>query len=167
MLPQDLNHLGQGQIVTENGQLTVLTVDDNDILRYTMKRMLSDAGYRVIEARTGGEALKRAKEMPDLITLDINLPDIDGFQVCAKLKSNPQTSRIPVLHVSGTFVEPEYRVRGLQGGADAYLAEPKALGEAYRSAFGRHYPTMAVVEVKRLVEKAALLEIEATAIVPV
>jgi enamine deaminase RidA (YjgF/YER057c/UK114 family) len=49
---------------------------------------------------------------------------------------------------------------------DAYLAEPKELGEAYRSAFGRHYPTMAVVEVKRLVEKSALLEIEATAIVP-
>jgi signal transduction histidine kinase len=110
--------------VTENGQLTVLTVDDNDILRYTMKRMLSDAGYRVIEARTGGEALNRAKELPDLITLDINLPDLDGFQVCEQLKSNPLTSRIPVLHVSGTFVEPEYRVRGLQGGADAYLAEP-------------------------------------------
>ena len=49
---------------------------------------------------------------------------------------------------------------------DAYLAHPKELGEAYRSAFGRHYPTMAVVEVKRLVEKSALLEIEATAIVP-
>jgi enamine deaminase RidA (YjgF/YER057c/UK114 family) len=50
---------------------------------------------------------------------------------------------------------------------EAYLADPKGLGEAYRAAFGRHYPTMAVVEVKRLVEKAALLEIEATAIVPV
>jgi enamine deaminase RidA (YjgF/YER057c/UK114 family) len=49
---------------------------------------------------------------------------------------------------------------------DAYLADAKALGEAYRSAFGRHYPAMAVVEVKRLVEKSALLEIEATAIVP-
>jgi signal transduction histidine kinase len=115
--------------VTENGQLTVLTVDDNDILRYTMKRMLADAGYRVIEARTGGEALSRANELPDLITLDINLPDIDGFQVCAQLKSNPLTSRIPVLHVSGTFVEPEYRVRGLQGGADGYLAEPVDRGE--------------------------------------
>jgi enamine deaminase RidA (YjgF/YER057c/UK114 family) len=50
---------------------------------------------------------------------------------------------------------------------EAYLAKPKELGEAYRSAFGRHYPTMAVVEVRRLVEKSALLEIEATAIVPV
>jgi enamine deaminase RidA (YjgF/YER057c/UK114 family) len=50
---------------------------------------------------------------------------------------------------------------------DAYLADPKSLGEAYRAAFGRNYPAMAVVEVRRLVEKAALLEIEATAIVPV
>jgi enamine deaminase RidA (YjgF/YER057c/UK114 family) len=50
---------------------------------------------------------------------------------------------------------------------EAYLADPKGLGAAYRGAFGRHYPTMAVVEVKRLVEKAALVEIEATAIVPV
>jgi enamine deaminase RidA (YjgF/YER057c/UK114 family) len=49
---------------------------------------------------------------------------------------------------------------------EAYLADPKGLGEAYRTAFGRNYPTMAVVEVKRLVEKAAMLEIEATAIVP-
>ena len=50
---------------------------------------------------------------------------------------------------------------------EAYLADPKGVGEAYRAAFGRSYPAMAVVEVKRLVEKAALLEIEATAIVPV
>jgi len=50
---------------------------------------------------------------------------------------------------------------------DAYLADPKGLGQAYRTAFGRHYPTMAVVEVRRLVERAAVLEIEATAIVPV
>jgi enamine deaminase RidA (YjgF/YER057c/UK114 family) len=50
---------------------------------------------------------------------------------------------------------------------EAYLADPKGVGEAYRSAFGRNYPAMAVVEVRRLVEKAALLEIEATAIVPV
>ena len=50
---------------------------------------------------------------------------------------------------------------------EAYLAEPKKVGDAYRSVFGRNFPTMAVVEVKRLVEKAAVLEIEATAIVPV
>ncbi|MFI5010788.1 MAG: RidA family protein [Hyphomicrobiales bacterium] len=50
---------------------------------------------------------------------------------------------------------------------EAYIAHPRQLGDAYRAAFGRHFPAMAVVEVKRLVEKSALLEIEATAIVPV
>jgi DNA-binding response OmpR family regulator len=47
-----------------------------------------------------------------------------GFQVCRQLKSDPKTASIPILHVSSTFVDPEYRVKGLDGGADAYLAEP-------------------------------------------
>jgi signal transduction histidine kinase len=59
-----------------------------------------------------------------LITLDVNLPDMTGFQVCHQLKSDPKTASIPILHVSSTFVDPEYRVKGLDGGADAYLAEP-------------------------------------------
>src|SRR5262249_40124526 len=61
---------------------------------------------------------------PDLITLDVRLPDIDGFEVCRLIKDNPSTAHIPVLHVSATFVDAEHRVRGLQGGADAYLSEP-------------------------------------------
>jgi signal transduction histidine kinase len=105
-------------------QLTVLTVDDNEVLRYSLTRMLADAGYNVVEAKTGNEALKLAADLPDLITLDVNLPDIDGFQVCRSIKSDPRTKHIPILHVSGTFIDPEYRVRGLNGGADAYLAEP-------------------------------------------
>jgi signal transduction histidine kinase len=102
----------------------ILTVDDNDAMRYSLVRSLKDAGYNVIEARTGKEALAMAAEAPDLITLDVNLPDMSGFQVCRQLKSDPQTSSIPILHVSSTFVDPEYRVRGLDGGADAYLSEP-------------------------------------------
>ena len=105
-------------------QRTVLAVDDNEVLRYSITRMLLDAGFRVIEAKSGREALELAATLPDLITLDINLPDIDGFQVCRQLKTNPETSHIPILHVSGTFVDPEFRVQGLKGGADAYLAEP-------------------------------------------
>jgi len=103
---------------------TILTVDDNDALRYTLSRALRSGGYTVTEARSGAEALKLADQMPDLITLDLNLPDIDGFEVCRRLKSNPQTAHIPILHISATFVDPEHRVRGLEGGADAYLAEP-------------------------------------------
>jgi Signal transduction histidine kinase len=103
---------------------TILTVDDNDALRYTLTRALRSGGYNVTEARSGSEALKLADQMPDLITLDLNLPDIDGFEVCRRLKANPQTAHIPILHISATFVDPEHRVRGLEGGADAYLAEP-------------------------------------------
>jgi signal transduction histidine kinase len=102
----------------------ILVVDDNDALRYSIKRSLIEGGYNVVEARTGAEAFLRAEEQPDLITLDINLPDMDGFQVCRQLKSSERTAHIPILHVSSTFTDPASRVHGLQGGADAYLAEP-------------------------------------------
>ncbi len=103
---------------------TILTVDDNDALRYTLARALRSGGYTVIEARNGTEALQLADKTPDLITLDLNLPDVDGFEVCRRPKSNPQTAHIPILHISATYVDPEHRVKGLEGGADAYLAEP-------------------------------------------
>lgn len=108
----------------EEIQATVLAVDDNDAIRYSMSRYLREGGYRVVEARTGAEALNLARQEPALITLDINLPDMDGFEVCRKLKQDPATSGIPVLHISASFVDPEHRVRGLEGGADAYLSEP-------------------------------------------
>jgi len=103
---------------------TILTVDDNDALRYSLTRTLRGEGYKVLEARTGAEALALADQSPDLITLDLNLPDFDGFEVCRRLRANPQTAHIPILHISATFVEPQHRVRGLEGGADAFLAEP-------------------------------------------
>jgi signal transduction histidine kinase len=103
---------------------TVLTVDDNDAVRYSLTRYLREAGYHVIEARTGTEALNLARHDPALITLDISLPDLDGFEVCRRLKEDPTTCEIPVLHISASFVESAHKVRGLEGGADAYLSEP-------------------------------------------
>ena len=108
----------------DRSQLTVLSVDDNDALRYSVARCLKQGGYEVTEARTGSEALALARENPALITLDINLPDISGFEVCRRLKQNPETAHIPVLHISASFVQAEHRIRGLDGGADAYLTEP-------------------------------------------
>lgn len=104
--------------------VTILSVDDNDAIRYSFTRYLRDGGYRVVEARTGAEALKMARNQPALITLDINLPDIDGYEICRRLKGDPATRDIPVLHISASYVDTNDRVRGLDGGADAYLAEP-------------------------------------------
>jgi len=108
----------------DGNDITILAVDDNDALRYSLSRTLKEGGYNVMEARNGAEALRMADDSPDLITLDIHLPDMDGFEICRLLKGNPHTAHIPVLHISATFVEAEYRVRGLETGADGYLAEP-------------------------------------------
>jgi signal transduction histidine kinase len=108
----------------DTSQVKILAVDDNEALRYSLVRSLRDAGYQVIEARTGTEALQLVEQLPDLITLDVNLPDMHGFDVCRKIKTNPATAHIPVLHLSSTFIEPDARVQGLASGADAYLAEP-------------------------------------------
>ena len=107
----------------ENKGATILAVDDNDALRYSLSRTLQGGGYNVIEARNGAEALRLAENCPDLITLDVHLPDKNGFEISRLLKTNPRTKHIPILHISATFVESEYRVRGLEV-ADGYLAEP-------------------------------------------
>ena len=107
----------------ENKDVTILAVDDNDALRYSLSRALQGGGYRVVEARNGAEALAMAENCPDLITLDVHLPDKNGFEIGRMLKTNPRTKHIPILHISATFVETEHRVRGLEM-ADGYLAEP-------------------------------------------
>jgi PAS domain S-box-containing protein len=78
----------------------------------------------VREASTGAEALRLASEQPDLIILDINLPDLNGRDVCQRLKANPETASIPVMHLSASFVDSEHRAEGLESGADGYLTYP-------------------------------------------
>jgi PAS domain S-box-containing protein len=86
--------------------------------------MLQRAKYHVSEATTGSDALRLSAEMPDLIILDINLPDLDGFEVCRRVKNNPTTASIPVMHMSATHVDSENRATGLERGADGYLTWP-------------------------------------------
>jgi signal transduction histidine kinase len=104
---------------------TILNVNDDDATRYLSTRTLRMAGYRVLEAATGEEALKlAAQERPDVVVLDVKLPDISGYEVCKRLRAQPHTASIAVMHTSATFVTPDKKVRGLEGGADAYLTEP-------------------------------------------
>jgi PAS domain S-box-containing protein len=110
--------------MSEAAAPTILLVEDREENRYIVGRMLRDAGYRVIDAPTGQEGLNRVAEHPDLIILDVKLPDMLGYDVCRRLKSNPATSNIPVLHLSATFITNESRVHALESGADGFLTQP-------------------------------------------
>ena len=104
---------------------TILAVDDTEANRYTLARVLQHEGFAVLEAATGGDGLQRAVEdQPDLILLDVRLPDMSGFEVCRRLKDDPRTSAIPVVQISASFTDAASRARGLEGGADAYLTHP-------------------------------------------
>jgi two-component system NtrC family sensor kinase len=107
-----------------SNQKTVLVVDDRPSSRYPVVHALSRAGFEVIEASSGKEALDLAKQVPSAILLDVKLPDILGYEVCRRLKTNPHTSHIPVLQLSTAFLDNESRVYALESGADAYLTQP-------------------------------------------
>lgn len=103
--------------------VTILVVDDDEAKRYSVSRILRRAGFVVREAGTGADALRLVADLPDLVVLDVKLPDVSGFEVCRRIKAAPSTSAIPVLHLSTTFVDLEDKVQGLEGGADGYLTD--------------------------------------------
>ncbi len=103
----------------------ILNVDDTEAARYAKTRILQRAGFRVIEAASGTEALAlAAAERPALVLLDTKLPDISGFEVCAQLKQDPHTAMVLVLQTSASYVAKPDKVRALDIGADNYLFEP-------------------------------------------
>ena len=103
---------------------TILAVDDNEASLYLLAKTLRGAGFQVLEASTGTDALRQSLELPDLIVLDVNLPDIHGWEVCRMIKDSPATGSIPVLHLSASSIDSTSAVRGLDGGADGYLTQP-------------------------------------------
>jgi PAS domain S-box-containing protein len=122
--------------MAQDSETLILLVDDEPAKRYTIAKTLTRAGFQVREAASGTEALQMVVSIPDLVILDVQLPDLDGFEVCRRIKSDPATSAIPVLHISTTFVDIEAKVHGLDSGADGYLtnvAEPMELVATVRS----------------------------------
>ena len=91
---------------------TILVVDDNPSKRYVTTRMLRAAGFNITEAASGHQALEMAAEGIDAMVLDVNLPDIDGFEVCRRLRARETTSHLPIIHLSATFVDDSDRVHG-------------------------------------------------------
>lgn len=107
------------------GMLAVLVVDDSEAQRYTMKRMLSKNGFTALGAATAQDALDKAVILrPDVIVLDVSLPDENGFEVCKKLKSDKRTKGIPIVQVSAVYTQEDAVAAGYSVGADAYLVHP-------------------------------------------
>lgn len=103
----------------------ILVVDDNVATRYAVRRVLEHHGFRVEEAGTGGEGLATlAAHDFGALVLDVNLPDMSGFDVVRQLRGEPRTQLLPVVHVSAASIATGDLITGLNAGADAYLIHP-------------------------------------------
>jgi signal transduction histidine kinase len=106
----------------------ILNVDDDEAQRYSKSRILTHAGFEVVDGETGAEALEKAERLqPSVALLDVKLPDMSGIEVCGIIKQ--RWPRIFVLQTSATYVTGADRTRGLEGGADSYLIQPIDPGE--------------------------------------
>ncbi len=109
---------------TENFRPTILVADDEPANRALIQRRLERAGYRVLEARNGREAVDRAREeLPDLVLLDVMMPEMDGLEACRQLKEDEATYGIPIIFLSARD-ETDVKVSGLSLGADDYISKP-------------------------------------------
>ncbi len=103
----------------------ILNVDDDDAARYVKSRILKRAGFEVVEASTlaGAERLLHER-LPQLVLLDVKLPDGNGRDLCARIKADPQMASVLVLQTSASHIDSHHRVASLDAGADGYLVEP-------------------------------------------
>ncbi|MGV3708554.1 MAG: response regulator [Gemmatimonas sp.] len=108
-----------------NRNRSILIVDDNPATRYSTARILRHSGYVINEVSTGAGGVKAAMENHvDLVVLDIDLPDIDGFEVCRRIRANAATRRVRVIYLSASFMDDSHKVQGFEAGADAFLNHP-------------------------------------------
>lgn len=105
-------------------QPRILVVDDNPATRYSTSRVLSAASFQIASAATGAEALRNARQDIDLVILDVDLPDIDGYEIARRLRADPATARLPIVHLSASLVGDSHKVRGLEAGSDTYMVHP-------------------------------------------
>jgi PAS domain S-box-containing protein len=106
-------------------ELRLLIVDDNAATRYALRRRMERHDFIVSEAGTGTDGLEQiAAQVPDALILDVNLPDMSGFDIVRLLRAEPRTALLPVVHVSAASIQTADIVTGLEAGADAYLVHP-------------------------------------------
>ncbi|MCX8007906.1 MAG: response regulator [Coriobacteriia bacterium] len=103
---------------------TVLIVEDSQTLRQMTQMTLEERGYTCLTASDGATALQTlAETIPDIVVLDINLPDIDGFEVCKRIKTDPRTRYVPVIMATG-LGRSGFEIMSIESGADDFVAKP-------------------------------------------
>ena len=102
---------------------TILIVDDEQDILELLKYNLEKEGYRVLTAQNGKEALKSVKQRPNLVVLDIMMPELDGWEVCKAIRRDPATAKTPVVFLTARDSEVD-EVVGLELGADDYITKP-------------------------------------------
>ncbi|MBL7170478.1 MAG: response regulator [Candidatus Omnitrophica bacterium] len=118
-------------------QKKILIIDDDPNIVQVIKDRMEFHGYRVIGAYNGPQGLKKAEdEEPDIILLDIIMPEMHGFEVCKKLKENPKTKKIPIIMITGCGIE------------DIARDEPDVKAEAY---IAKPFESKAVVNIIRII----------------
>jgi two-component system cell cycle response regulator len=106
------------------GSSKILVVDDQDSVREAVVNMLDGQGYDLAVATNGAEALRRAAEIiPDLILLDVMMPEMDGFETCRRLRGDPRLAEVPVIMITA-LDDSDSRLRGFEAGADDFVSKP-------------------------------------------
>ena len=125
---KDLRDAGAGAVSEKAAKAVnrkrVLVVEDNLDAARALAMLVADMGHATECATRGSSALALAKRFkPDVVLLDIGLPDVDGFDVCSQLKADPETMHVRVIVITG-YAQDEYRIRAKAAGCDVHLIKP-------------------------------------------
>lgn len=132
----------------------ILIVDDNQVVREMLGELLLTSDYNLVYAKDGKEALEKAEAYtPDLILLDVMMPGMNGFEVCSRLRADPQHAEVPILMVTA-LDDRESRLEGIKAGADDFISKP-FYGEELRA---RVSTILRLNRYRRLLEGRAQLE---------
>lgn len=102
----------------------ILVIDDEEPILLLLQTVLNVYGYEAIKAPSPEQAFARiAEDLPDLIILDVSMPEMNGYEVCRKIKSNPETKDIPIIMITALALEQD-RKQALQAGANGFLFKP-------------------------------------------
>jgi two-component system cell cycle response regulator DivK len=117
---------------SSNSKATILYVEDNPDNRMLVRRILLSQDYSLLEAKDGSDALNVLKtERPDLILMDINMPDMDGYTLTAQIKSMPGFERIPILALTANVMRGD-KEKTLEAGCDGYIQKPLDIDQLIR-----------------------------------